>query len=364
MLPGQRTSIGSVGRQSVAELRQKMMEEDIMEATSFHQMLVEDKENLPSYLIFNFKWIGDALGSWTLLLLILLASIFTVANGVIIQVVQEIFMMNVGEILFFRSLLTVIFMAIAARGTPILDLNVGEDRKTVLIGSVTLSIANITFVMCLTNISIAAAFCCVIMIQPVALIVEKNWRFPFTSNDYIVFVLCLIGLGLIGIPWHGHHMVGILLGLVTLFLIYFYEVNSKSLVRQMNLIKMVFLSNLIITVISIPILIALRPTWLHLATVGLIALMTLFYLLSLELIFRINTAFKDEFVHVVFYLHVFLGFAADYFLKLEHTSLYNLAGAFLIVIGSYYGTNKLIFSRFWNVLRHGTPQAPMALDGH
>jgi hypothetical protein len=60
---------------------------------------------------------------------------------------------------------------------------------------------------------------------------------------------------------------------------------------------------------------------------------------------------------------VFLGFTADYFLKLEHTTLYNLAGAFLIVIGSYYGTNTIIFTRFWNVLKHGTPQAPMALDG-
>lgn len=364
MLPGQRGSFGSLGRPSVAELKQRMIEEDIMDATSFHQVVIQPQEEEQNYLVFRFKWIGDALGSWKLLLIIVMASIFTVANGVIIQVVQEKYGMNIGEILFFRSLLIVIIMTIATSGTPILDLNVGEDRKTVLIGSVTLSIASITFVMCLTNISIAAAFCCVIMIQPVALLVEKNWRFPFTWDDFKVFALCLLGLGLIGIPWHGHHILGIALGLITLILSYFYEVNSKSLIHQVNLIKMVYVSNIIATVLSIPILIALRPTWLHLLTVGLIALMTLFYLLSLELIFRINTAFKDEFVHVVFYLHVFLGFVADYFLKLEHTSLYNLAGAFFIVIGSYYGTNSIIFSRFWNVLRHGTPQAPMALDGH
>ena len=364
MLPAQRPSIGSitVSRQSVADLRQQILDEQINDATSFHQSVNERSDESQHFLLFRFKRLDESLGSWTLLFTILMASLFTVANGVIIQVLYEKFAMNTGEIMFFRSLAIVIIMVLVTRGTDTLDLKVGEDRNIVLIGSMTLSIANITFVMCLTNISIAAAFSCIIMIHPISLLAEKNWRFPYTNSDYLMFGFCVVGLLLVGVPWHGHHFVGIALGLVTLLLSYYYDVNSKSLLQPMNRIKMVYVSNVIIAVLSVFILFALKPTWLHLVTTSLIALMTLCYLLSLELVHRINTAFKDEFVHIVFYLHVFLGFAADYGFGLNHTSIFNLAGATLIVVGSYYGMNKIILSRFWSVIRHGSPQAPMALD--
>lgn len=363
MLPVQRLSIGSgnASRQSVADLRQKMLDEQIMDATSFHQSVHEQSDESQHFLLFRFKRLDETLGSWTLLFTILMASIFTVANGVIIQLLQEKFAMNTGEIMFSRSVLIVVIMVLVTRGTDTLNLDVGQDRNTVLVGSVTLSIANITFVMCLTNISIAAAFACVIMIHPIALLAEKNWRFPYARTDYLVFGLCLTGLLLVGIPWHLHHFAGISLGLITLLLSYYYDVNSKSLAQPMNLIKMVYVSNIIVAVLSVPILVALQPTWLHLVTTGLLALMTLCYLLSLELVHRINAAFKDEFVHIVFYLHVFLGFAADFGFSLKDTNLYNLVGATLMVVGSYYGSNTLILTRFWSVVRHGSPQAPMAL---
>lgn len=365
MQPGLRTSVGSdqrsSARLSVAEYKQKLMEEDIMDATSFHQSVHECSNENTHYLLFRFKRLDETLGSWTLLFTILMASIFTIANAVIVQILQEKMNVNVGEILFFRSFLITLVMILRTKGTPTLDLNLDDDRQVVMIGSVTLSIANLTFLLSLTNISIAAAFACIVMIHPVSLLVEKNWRFPFTGNDLKIFILCLLGIALLGFPWHGHHFVGISLGLITLLLSYTYDLNSNSLKHPMNLIKMVYISNVILTVLSLPILIALRPTWLHLASISLILLMAVLYLLSLELVHRLTTAFKDEFVHVVFFLHVIMGFFADFAFRLKDTNLITLLGAIFVLLGSYYGNSSTILWRFWSVVKYGDPQPPTVI---
>lgn len=361
-----RTSIGSEkdnsARLSVAEFKQRLIEDDIMDATSFHQSVHERSDDQTHFLLFSFKRLDESLGSWTLLCTILMASLFTVANAVIVQILQEKMLINVGEILFFRSLIIVLVMVFQTRNTPALDLNLGEDRQVVIIGSVTLSVANITFLLALTNISIAAAFACIVMIHPVSLVVEKNWRFPFSTKDYQTLTLCFLGVIMLLFPWHGHHFVGIALGLITLVLSYSYEMNSKSLKQPMNLIKMVYLSNVLLFFLSMPILVALRPTWLHLASFGLIALMALFYLLSLELVHRVSTAFKDEFVHVLFFLHVFLGFLADYGFGMKDTNLVTLLGAVFVLTGSYLGNTSSILAKFWSVVRYGNPQPPIMLS--
>lgn len=351
----------SSARLSVAEYKQKLIDEDIMDATSFHQSVHECSDDQTHFLLFRFKRLDETLGSWTLLFTILMASIFAIANAVIVQVLQEKMAVNVGEILFFRSLLIVAIMVWQTRGTPALDLNLGEDRKVVMIGSVTLSVANLTFLLALTDISIAATFSCIVMIHPISLLVEKNWRFPYSIKDFQTFILCLIGIMLIGFPWHGHHFVGISLGLIALLLSYTYDVNSKSLGQPMNLIKMVYISNVILTCLSLPVLVALRPTWLHLASTSLIALMALLYLLSLELVHRLTSAFKDEFVHVIFFLHVFFGFVADYAFRLKDTNLLTLLGAIFILTGSYLGNTSTIMWKFWSVVKYGNPQPPTVI---
>lgn len=332
-----------------------------MDATSFHQSFHECRNENTHYLLFRFKRLDETLGSWTLLFTILMASLFTVANAVIVQILQEKMKVNVGEILFFRSLIIVIVMIVQTRNTSALDLNLGDDRQVVMIGSVTLSVANITFLLSLTNISIAAAFSCIVMIHPVSLLAEKNWRFPFNRRDLQVFCLCLIGILVIGVPWHGHHFVGVALGLITLVLSYSYDMNSKSLRQPMNLIKMVYLSNVLLSILSLPILVALRPTWLHLASIGLIALMALLYLLTLELVHRLTDAFKDEFVHVLFFLHIFLGFVADYAFRLKDTNIFTLLGAVFVLTGSYLGNTSSILWKFWSVAKYGNPQPPTVI---
>jgi len=176
-----------------------------------------------------------------------------------------------------------------------------------------------------------------------------------------MLVLCLIGIIMLGWPWNIQHYIGIALGLITLILSYAYDMNSKSLKQSMNLIKMVYLSNILLALLSLPILIVLRPTWLHLVTISLIALMAIFYLLSLELIYRITTAFKDEFVHILFFLHIFLGFLADFSFRLEGTNLVTLIGAIFVLSGSYLGNTTHILKKFWSVIRHGNPQPPTVI---
>jgi drug/metabolite transporter (DMT)-like permease len=331
--------------------------DEVMEATSFHQ-IEEDKPKQADYLLFEFKRLDAFLGDWTLLFNITFSALFTVGNAFIVQLLQEKFKANTGEILFFRSLFVVIIMIYQTRKTDMLSLSFGRDRETVLINSITLSAGNIAFIMCLSNISIAGAFSLIVLINPLSVLVAKNCKFRYTQTEIGIFLACIIGISVVGIPWGRDQFLGVALGLVTLLTTYFSETNRNSLLKEVPLIKLVFLSNLFTIFLSVAIVFVLKVSWIHLISWSLILLMTFLYLLALELIHRINSIFNDDFVHIITYLYILFGFLADFIFRLKNTNMYDLLGSIILVFASFYGKNGEILRKFRNIYKYGSPMAP------
>ncbi len=340
--------------------------DELMEATSFHQSVPDlEKHSIDhEYFLFEFKKLDYWLGGWALFGLLVLAAVMTVGNAFAVQILQEKFVMNAGEILFFRSTSVVLILAVVTRNSGLLRLDLGESKDIVLIGSLTLSIGNIAFILCLANISIAAAFSLIVMINPLAVLVSKNWRFSYYKSELFVLLVCVLGVAVLGYPWGKTQILGVSLGLITLFLTYFYDALRNGFQKQVPLITTVFLSNLIIAVISIPMLFVLKPKLPTLETGGLVLLTTICYLLGLELVHRVNTLLHDEFVHILFYLYVLFGFMVDYFASLKQTNIFDLIGSALLLTASYYGKNLQILKKFYNVVRHGSPLAPPGFDAN
>ena len=341
-----------------------LITDEVMDATSFHQSLTEEENNNKNhfYLFFDFGKLDEILGGWSLFGLLIFAALMTIGNAFMVQVLQVNYLMNAGLILMMRSVIVVVVLVIQTRGTKVIDLDIESNKQIVIMGCLTLSIANISLVLCVSEISIAAAFALLMLINPLSLLITKNWKLKYSISETFVLFSCLIGLSIIGFPWSRKQIIGVVLGLSPLFLTYYYDNLRRGYQKQLNLITTTFLSNIFTIIIAIPLTIAKGNLRFELVPLILIVFSSLFYLLGLELVQRINGVFHNEFVHVLFYLYVLFGFIFDYCFSINMTNVYDLIGSTILVAASYYGKNMDIIRKFWNVVRYGKPQAPIELN--
>ena len=117
------------------------------------------------------------------------------------------------------------------KGKGLVTYDIGRDRDPLLLGSFALAISNTAFVLTLQKLPIASSFALLIMVNPLALTIAKNWRFPYTPEEYVVLGVCGVGIAAIGHPWNKNSLVGLTCGVLALCMTSFYEKTRKTLSR-------------------------------------------------------------------------------------------------------------------------------------